>query len=157
VPPAQADQFADGDDTPGDEAPGDGHDGDGVGRGGGSGGNGHGGDGRGGDGDGRGADLSQMPGFDRASCTRGLAYPWRAAMRDKESVVRMRVSLDAAGRVHQATVLQRVGYGFDEKATEAVMRRCRFTAALDRDGKPTAFVIDDFRFYFRFRDFEQVR
>lgn len=142
-----------GDDRPADASePGDNRAGDGIGAVAGSGkgnGIGLGGNGYGGDG----IDHSRAPGYDRESCIRGLTYPWRAEFLNKEGDVRMRVTLDATGRVRQAQVLRKAGYGFDEAAVESVLRRCHFTAALDRRGKPTAFVIDDYHFYFILEDF----
>lgn len=98
-------------------------------------------------------DRTHAPDFDEESCTRGVTYPWKARMLDREGVVHLRVVLDAQGRVVAATVLQKAGYGFDETAREAVLSRCQFTAALDRRGRPTPYVIDDYRYHFRFQDF----
>jgi TonB family protein len=98
-------------------------------------------------------DRSQAPDFDEDSCTRDVTYPWKARLLDKEGVVHLRVTLDASGKVVAATVTQKAGYGFDETAREAVLTRCRFTAALDRQGRPTTYVIDDYRYHFRFEDF----
>ena len=162
VPPTPtADEQAIGDEqpvpdpaAPGDDWPGDGTGGvAGLGSGSGS---GDGGSGRGGSGHGNGVDLSRAPDLDRESCVRGLDYPWKAALLDKEGVVLMRVALDATGHVRQVQVRRKAGYGFDEAATESVRRRCRFTAALDRRGKPTDYVIEDYRFYFIYAEFKKA-
>ncbi len=138
--------------APGDDRPGDGTGGvAGLGSG-----SGDGGSGRGGNGRGNGVDLSRAPDLDRESCVRGLDYPWKAALLDKEGVVLLRVALDATGHVRQVQVRRKAGYGFDEAATESVRRRCRFTAALDRHGKPTDYVIEDYRFYFIYAEFEKA-
>lgn len=98
-------------------------------------------------------DRSRAPDFDEDSCIHGVDYPWKAKLLDKEGVVHLRVTLDADGRVVAATVTQKAGYGFDETARAAVLARCRFTPALDRHGRPTPYVIDDYRYHFRFADF----
>jgi periplasmic protein TonB len=111
-----------------------------------------------GDGNGSGAvDRSRDPELDRDSCIRNLDYPWRAQLLDKEGVVRLRVTLDDRGRVREAVVLQHAGYGFDEAAAKAVLTLCRFRPAIDRDGHPMAYVIDDLHFTFRFADFYGAR
>ncbi len=145
IAPEDSDDSDDGEGTPG------------VGGIGGTG-NGAGGTGSGaaGDGSGAGTDRSRAPDLDRESCTRDLSYPWRAELLNKEGIVRLRVTLDAGGKVRDAVVIGKAGYGFDEAAVQAVLTRCRFTAALDHDGQPTRFVIDDYRFYFRFADFPRT-
>jgi protein TonB len=102
------------------------------------------------------SDRSRAPDLDRESCTRDLNYPWRAQLLDKEGIVRLRVTLDDTGKVRDAVVVDKADYGFDEAAVKALLTMCRFTAALDRDGRPTSFVIDDYRFYFRFSDFARM-
>jgi protein TonB len=63
-------------------------------------------------------------------------YPHEARRLGKEGVVVLKLSLDAAGAVHDVEVLQGVGFGMDEASREAVMLS-RFRPATFK-GKPVA-------------------
>jgi TonB family protein len=93
------------------------------------------------------ANLSRDPDLEAGSCVRGLSHP-SPGKRRGEIVVRLRLALDATGRVTSVDVVEAAGEGFDDIAVRAVRERCRFTAALDDQGRPVPFTIDDFRFRF---------
>jgi TonB family protein len=93
--------------------------------------------------------LARDPELAPGSCTRGLVYPAAVQQITNEVVVRLRLALDDKGRVSNAWVVQRAGDSFDETALKAVREKCHFTAALDEEGRPIPFVIEDYRFHFR--------
>jgi TonB family protein len=66
----------------------------------------------------------------------GVAYPKQALAEGmyREVEVQLRITVDAAGAVTEATLVSPVGHGFDEAALEAA-HRLRFQPAT-RDGKP---------------------
>ncbi len=116
-----------------------------------AGGHGHGGGSSGGDGAGgvSEADIARMPEVDADACGRGIAYPAEAEAAGIEGDVRLRVSLTAEGRVAAVRVLAGLGHGLDQAAATALRTRCRFSPALDRSGKPVAFVIPSYTFHFQ--------
>lgn len=63
-------------------------------------------------------------------------YPAEALQAGVEGTVRLRLTLDAAGRLTGCDVAEGLGHGLDEAAVEA-MAQARFTPAL-QDGHPTA-------------------
>ncbi|MFH1809759.1 MAG: TonB family protein [Pseudomonadota bacterium] len=67
-------------------------------------------------------------------------YPQNALAQGLTATVRMAVTVDAEGRVGEVQVLEPVGHGFDEAATEA-LRHFRFAPAI-LDGKPVAVQIE---------------
>ncbi len=120
---------------------------DGIGRGGRSG-SGVGSGATSGPGGGSDLDVSRMPEIDTAACGRSVAYPAEAERAGVEGKIRLRVALDAGGRVTSARVLRGLGHGLDQAAVEALTHRCRFTPALGRDGRPVPFVIESYSFVF---------
>jgi TonB family protein len=70
----------------------------------------------------------------------------------KEGVVRMLVSLDDHGKVLQAKVTGKAGYGLDQAALEAVHSRCQFAPARDGSGHAVSALIEHL-FAFRIADF----
>lgn len=105
----------------------------------------------GGDGGGAAADsdVARMPEVDADACGRAIAYPADAEAAGIEGDVRLRVSLTAEGRVSAVRVLSGLGHGLDQAAAEALRTRCRFSPAVDRAGKPVAFVIRSYTFHFQ--------
>jgi len=92
--------------------------------------------------------IKTMPEVDTDACGRSISYPPEAERAGIEGKVRLRVALDARGRVSSARVLRGLGHGLDEAAVEALTRRCRFTPAIATDGRPVAFVIESYSFVF---------
>jgi protein TonB len=92
--------------------------------------------------------IKTMPEVDTDACGRSIAYPPEAERAGIEGKVRLRVALDARGRVSSARVLRGLGHGLDEAAVEALTRRCRFTPAIATDGRPVPFVIESYSFVF---------
>ena len=92
--------------------------------------------------------IKRMPEIDTDACGRSIAYPPEAERAGVEGKVRLRVALDAGGRVTSARVLRGLGHGLDQAAVEALTRRCRFTPALATDGRPVPFVIESYSFVF---------
>jgi len=92
--------------------------------------------------------IKTMPEVDTDACGRSISYPPEAERAGIEGKVRLRVALDARGRVSSARVLRGLGHGLDEAAVEALTRRCRFTPAIATDGRPVPFVIESYSFVF---------
>jgi protein TonB len=92
--------------------------------------------------------IKRMPEIDTDACGRSIAYPAAAERAGVEGKVRLRVALDAHGRVSSARVLRGLGYGLDQAAVDALTRRCRFTPAIASDGRPVPFVIESYTFAF---------
>jgi protein TonB len=92
--------------------------------------------------------IKTMPEVDADACGRSIAYPPDAERAGIEGKVRLRVALDARGRVSSARVLRGLGHGLDEAAVEALTHRCRFTPAIDTDGQAVPFVIESYSFLF---------
>jgi protein TonB len=92
--------------------------------------------------------IKTMPEVDTEACGRSIAYPPDAERAGIEGKVRLRVALDARGRVSSARVLRGLGHGLDEAAVEALTHRCRFTPAIATDGRAVAFVIESYSFLF---------
>jgi periplasmic protein TonB len=92
--------------------------------------------------------IKTMPEVDTDACGRSISYPPEAERAGIEGKVRLRVALDARGRVSSARVLRGLGHGLDEAAVEALTRRCRFTPAIASDGRPVPFVIESYSFLF---------
>ena len=95
------------------------------------------------------SDVARMPDVDADACGRAIAYPPEAEAAGIEGDVRLRVSLTAEGRVSGVRVLSGLGHGLDQVAAEALRTRCRFSPALDKAGKPVAFVIRSYTFHFQ--------
>jgi len=95
------------------------------------------------------SDLARMPEVDADACGRAIAYPADAEAAGVEGDVRLRVSLTPEGRVSGVRVLSGLGHGLDQAATEALRTRCRFSPAIDKTGKPVAFVIRSYTFHFQ--------
>jgi len=92
--------------------------------------------------------IKTMPEVDTDACGRSITYPADAERAGIEGKVRLRVALDARGRVSSARVLRGLGHGLDEAAVEALTRRCHFTPAIATDGRPVPFVIESYSFVF---------
>lgn len=92
--------------------------------------------------------IKTMPEVDTDACGRSISYPPEAERAGIEGKVRLRVALDARGRVSSARVLRGLGHGLDEAAVEALTRRCRFTPAIATDGRAVPFVIESYSFVF---------
>jgi protein TonB len=92
--------------------------------------------------------IKTMPEVDTDACGRSITYPADAERAGVEGKVRLRVALDARGRVSSARVLRGLGHGLDEAAVEALTRRCHFSPAIANDGRPVPFVIESYSFVF---------
>ena len=92
--------------------------------------------------------IKTMPEVDTDACGRSISYPPEAERAGVEGKVRLRVALDARGRVSSARVLRGLGHGLDEAAVEALTHRCRFTPAIATDGRLVPFVIESYSFSF---------
>jgi hypothetical protein len=57
--------------------------------------------------------------------------------------VKLQISLDDKGHVHDIKVVAGLGHGLDQVALNAMKKNaaCRFTAALGSDNKPAAFIV----------------
>jgi protein TonB len=93
-------------------------------------------------------DVSTMPDVDADACGKAATYPPEAERDGVEGDVRLRVALDASGHVHNVRVLRGLGHGLDQAAMETLKHKCRFKPAIDRGGKPVAFVIESYTFHF---------
>lgn len=94
------------------------------------------------------SDIAKMPEIDTGACGRTIVYPREAEDAAIEGDVRLRVSLTPQGHVDDVRVLSGLGHGLDREAVEALRHRCRFSPAIDRGGKPVAFVIQSYVFHF---------
>jgi len=94
-------------------------------------------------------DVGVMPEVDAEACGRAALYPPEAEQSGIEGDVRLRVSLNEKGGVHAVRVLSGLGHGLDRAAMEAIKTRCKFSAAIARDGRPVPFVIESYTFHFQ--------
>jgi TonB family protein len=92
--------------------------------------------------------IQTPPEIDSEACGRTITYPSEAQQLGIEGAVRLRVNLDAEGRVREAKVLEGLGHGLDEAAVFALKHKCRFTPAIASDGKPIEYVISSYVFHF---------
>ncbi|MCL2625709.1 MAG: TonB family protein [Cystobacterineae bacterium] len=75
-----------------------------------------------------------------------LPYPEEARKAGIEGTVRLRLWLDAQGKVNRVKVLRSVGYGLDEAAQNAIVQ-FKFKPA-KKGGKPSPInIIYDFHFF----------
>ena len=67
-----------------------------------------------------------------------------------ETVVRVRVTIDATGRVTGASAIEDPGFGFAAAAIRALQDSavCRIRPARDREGRPVGDTVPSFRFNF---------
>lgn len=93
-------------------------------------------------------DIKAMPEIDTEACGRTIAYPSDAEQAGVAGDVRLRVSLTERGRVYAVRLLSGLGHGLDQAAMEAIKHRCRFSPAIDKGGKPVAFVVESYTFHF---------
>ncbi len=92
--------------------------------------------------------IKTMPEIDTEACGRSIDYPKEAEQAGVEGKVRLRVALDAVGRVLSARVLRGLGHGLDQAAVEALTHKCRFSPAIANDGRAVPFVIESYTFAF---------
>jgi TonB family protein len=81
-----------------------------------------------------------MPRGDYAYLDAGRDYPADARQRGIEGVIRVRLVVDAEGKVKSAVLLSRLGYGLDELAL-ARARQIDFDPARDSDDRPVTSVV----------------
>jgi protein TonB len=93
-------------------------------------------------------DIKTMPDVDSDACGRSISYPSDAEKNGIAGDVRLRVALDERGHVRNVRVLAGLGHGLDQAAMEAIQHHCRFTPAIDRSGRPVAFIIPSYTFHF---------
>lgn len=86
------------------------------------------------------AEIARAPEFEDGSCD--AQYPdGEAKQAGVEGETVLRVEIDESGKVHGARVLKGVGHGLDEIALKLVKTKCRYSAAVNKAGKPVPFVI----------------
>ena len=79
---------------------------------------------------------------------RSIAYPSDAEHNGIAGDVRLRVALDERGHVRNVHVISGLGHGLDQAAADALQHHCKFTPAIDRNGRPVPFVIQSYTFHF---------
>ena len=92
--------------------------------------------------------IQSMPDIDTDACGRGIRYPKEAAAHGIQGDVKLRVALDASGKVVEVQVLHGLGHGLDEEAVQALKSKCKFSPAIASDGQAVPFVIDPYIFHF---------
>ena len=92
--------------------------------------------------------IKTMPDIDGEACAKTIQYPSDAEQLGIEGDVKLRVSLDEKGKVHDIKVLSGLGHGLDEAAVFALRHKCKFTPAFATDGKPAAYIIPAYVFHF---------
>ncbi len=92
--------------------------------------------------------IRKMPEIDDDACGRSIDYPREAEQLGIEGVVKLRVELDALGKVHAIRVTSGLGHGLDQAAIYALKYKCKFTPAIATDGKAVPYVISEYRFNF---------
>jgi protein TonB len=87
--------------------------------------------------------IKKMPDIDSEACGRSISYPDEAAQLGIEGDVKLQISLDDKGHIHDIKVLSGLGHGLDQVALNAMKKNpaCHFTAAIGSDNKPAAFVV----------------
>jgi periplasmic protein TonB len=78
--------------------------------------------------------VTTLPRVERCNLPRD-EYPAAARRLQREAEVKLRLVVDAEGRIREARPLADPGYGFGEAAVASVLRHCRFRPAL-KDGQP---------------------
>lgn len=97
--------------------------------------------------------LRRLPEHDSDLCASGLRKKYsssEAAASGIEGEVVFRIELDETGKIHSIRKLKGLGHGLDEMAMGWIRfnPQCRFTPALGKDGKPAAYVIENYKFIF---------
>jgi protein TonB len=92
--------------------------------------------------------IKTLPDIDEDACSRTVTYPQEARDLGIEGDVKLRVAVDATGKVTDVKVLSGLGHGLDREAAEALKHKCKFTAAIASDGHPVPFVIEVYKFHF---------
>jgi periplasmic protein TonB len=92
--------------------------------------------------------IKTMPDIDSDACGKTIQYPAEAEQLGIEGDVKLRVSLDEKGHVHDVKVLSGLGHGLDQAAMHALKHKCRFSPAIATDGKAVPYVIPAYVFHF---------
>jgi protein TonB len=92
--------------------------------------------------------IKTLPEIDGEACARLVSYPAEAEQLGIEGEVKLRVSLDETGKVHDIKVLAGLGHGLDQAAISALRNKCKFKPAVGTDGKPVAYVIQTYTWTF---------
>jgi protein TonB len=92
--------------------------------------------------------IKSLPEIDGEACARTVTYPPEAEQLGIEGEVKLRVSLDEAGHVHDIKLLKGLGHGLDQAAMNALRYKCKFRPAVGTDGKPAAYVIQTYTWTF---------
>jgi periplasmic protein TonB len=92
--------------------------------------------------------IKQLPEIDGEACARTVSYPQEAEQLGIEGEVKLRVSLDEAGKVHEIKLLKGLGHGLDQAAMNALRYKCRFKPAIGTDGKPAPYIIQTYTWTF---------
>ncbi len=93
-------------------------------------------------------DLKRAPDIDSDACGQSVPYPQEAEQLGIEGTVHLRIELDEKGHVHDLRVIGGPGHGLERAASFALKYKCKFTPAIASDGKPAAYVIQDYKFNF---------
>jgi protein TonB len=92
--------------------------------------------------------IKTLPEIDGEACARTVQYPSEAESLGIEGEVKLRVSLDESGKVHDIKLLKGLGHGLDQAAINALRYKCKFRPAVGTDGKPAAYVIQTYTWTF---------
>ncbi len=92
--------------------------------------------------------VKTLPEIDGEACARTVTYPPEAEQAGIEGEIKLRVSLDEHGKVHDIKVLSGLGHGLDQAAMNALRYRCKFKPAVDTTGKAVAYVIQTYTWTF---------
>jgi protein TonB len=92
--------------------------------------------------------IKSLPEIDSEACARMVTYPSEAEQLGIEGEVKLRVSLDESGKVHDIKVMHGLGHGLDQAAMNALKYKCKFKPAIGTDGKPAAYVIQTYTWTF---------
>src|SRR6185295_17252074 len=76
--------------------------------------------------------IKKMPDIDSEACGRSISYPDEATQLGIEGDVKLQISLDDKGHVHDIKVVAGLGHGLDQVAIKAMKYSpaCRFSAAV---------------------------
>jgi TonB family protein len=92
--------------------------------------------------------IRTPPRIDAEACARTVKYPQEAREGAIEGDVKLRVTVDAEGKVTDVTVLKGLGGGLTEAAVDALKHKCRFSPAIDSNGKRVSYVIPTYTWSF---------
>ncbi len=92
--------------------------------------------------------IKTLPEIDSEACARMVTYPSEAEQLGIEGEVKLKVSLDETGKVHDIKITKGLGHGLDQVALNALKYKCKFKPAIGTDGKAAAYVIQTYTWTF---------